>query len=1080
MAGCDVTEKIYDIFINGKGYRLVDGPSALTSNIGTPLAAKVVTGDYSLSDFDLYSVIGQGSFMGGIGQLRLKDVTQYLWGHRIDARGEYATLGPKLDSIQPDSSRDHARTVSRIDVQAGLNRAIANEPENQNLAWLELSPQMTHVAIPFATAGGTPGDPDTPFSPADIPGLKLWLKGDVGVFKDTAGTDPVASDGDTVVLWKDQSAEGNDFVHAGSTCKYVADATNGHPGVRGDGSVNGYLKGLAPVSGNSPRTICLLLSVPVLNDGVGILDFGYQSGPWSGEDFYLTQYSQMFVEDGWRYWSQKPTAGAVQVLTLRLTGNDVEDMEMWIDGVKSAVQSTNTQALDTAKNNDTATLFCRNAATVNRFGKATILEVLAYDTSVDDAELENLHTYLETREAALLANPAPRLSAVDDTISRIWMYLRSRNKLSAASVIKFAIYDDAGGHPGAAVADGEVIIHDSYFSYYGKWISGQFSSSPALPELSSFWLVLDASALVDGENIEILTGQNAHLFPETYSRNEDGTWVNIPQYTALIAAQQLNKHPDTPVIKFIEILNHVYALAGRRLYRILDVSTVETVSDANGPHALAADAEDMMIVHKAASPSPSMLIALGAGTPMELWDGDVGWTVLGAEEHANRLCLHDNLWWRASQNDTDGVFVQGTLDHSDWVLAGTAGAKGPVGDNRFPGLQLFSWKGQLYVAKIDGLYIVTYADTYPADGAKIQANRILSLESEINHDNFRAMAIWQEDLYFSLASGVAQFTAGNVFASVTPDAALLEQERKRGRYVGFLPTLTYLYAFYESDVGDWSQILSYSGAWHSLMTMDRTGDLGGALFADSGLYADLPRIWTSSMCALTSFVQPTWTSRRWTFAEDSLDSHVEFFDRASLHWFDECEGRLYTSWIDGDLVNISKDWVDLDVVVDNIDPTEYYIEVRYRFDESAAWALLGRADNEPVTKLSFPGGTVARKIQLRFDFFTNETHNSPYLLGFALRYVARPDTTEISSVQVVISDELELHNNSIEPRTGAKLWEDLNKARDAKESVDYVDLFGRQIRVHISALSLQLGVRKEENRSKTNDSYIAVVQLTEA
>jgi hypothetical protein len=253
-----------------------------------------------------------------------------------------------------------------------------------------------------------------------------------------------------------------------------------------------------------------------------------------------------------------------------------------------------------------------------------------------------------------------------------------------------------------------------------------------------------------------------------------------------------------------------------------------------------------------------------------------------------------------------------------------------------------------------------------------------------------------------------------------------------------------------------------------------------ALYVDSGIYSDLPRIWTNSGLVLTSFIQPTWSSRRWTFAEDTSSSPVSFFDRAAGNWLDEARGRLYTSWIDGNLQNIIKDWVDLDVIISNIDTDQYYITVYYRFDEDDSWTSLGDAKTEPVTKLTFSTSTTGRKIQLRFDFFTNESYNTPQLLGYSLRYIPRPDTKQMFNVQVLIADDLELHNRTKETRSVSTLWSDLVAAREADEAVTFIDPMGTSYSVHVNALARQLVRRREVNNTQVGDAYICTLSLNEA
>jgi hypothetical protein len=1070
-----MTEKLYDVYLNSKGYRLAEGASSFSSNIATPFSPKTVTGDYSLSDFDLYSIAAQSDFTGGVGQLKLDDTTKYLWGLRVDTRGERATLGVKLDSNQPDSSHDTAKTVGLIDVQSDLNLAIANEPENQTLSWFELDQTIGKIAIPFATPGATPGGGT--FAPDDLANLVLWLKADVGVYQDVAGTTPSDSDTDVVKLWQDQSGEGNDFSNASGDCTWEDNEVNSLPAIKGSGTSNGWLGGLAPVTGGTSRTIFFLVKTEGTAATQVFADLGYQNGPWSGEDYAFYEDSDIIVEDGKREFSDDYSNAAYQVVTLRQDGDSTSDMSLWIDGVQSGVDATGARTINTANNNTSATLFCRNSATKALYSEALIVEVVAYDTNLSDSDRENVEVYLSTRVGGAVAGG-------DTDIERVWMYIRSRNPITSSSTVNYAIYSDDSGEPDSAVANGTVAISEDDVGYYGKWIGYSFATTPSLSGSTSYWLVLDGDSLAAGENVEILTASHGQSATTSYQYYDTG-WNTVTGYTALIIAQYVNQHPDTPPVKFVEWDGFVYALAGSRLYKITDVTSIECTQDGSGIKDIGANATDMLIVQKEGDAAAVLLIALGAGTASIFWNGATTWTALSGgddsdDRDADYYCIHDSLWWRASYNTTDGVFVQGTDDYTDWSTAETAGAKVIIGDSRFRVKALFSWKGNLYAAKQDGLYVITYDDAYPASTASLQANKLLSLDSEIHPNNFNAWAVWQDDLYFSLASGVARYTSSNVVSSVTPDSSLLEQERKRGEFRAFVSTLTFMYAVYESDVGDWSQVMAYNGNWHSIATSDRTGDMMRALYVDSGIYSDLPRIWTNSGLTLTSFIQPTWSSRRWTFAEDTSSSPVSFFDRAAGNWLDEARGRLYTSWIDGNLQNIIKDWVDLDVIVSNIDSDQYFVSVYYRFDEDDSWTSLGDAKTEPVTNLEFSTDTTGRKIQLRFDFFTNESYNTPQLLGYSLRYIPRPDTKQMFNVQVLIADDLELHNRTKETRSVSTLWSDLVAAREADEAVTFIDPLGTSYNVHVNALARQLVRRREVNSTQVGDAYICTLSLNEA
>jgi len=60
--------------------------------------------------------------------------------------------------------------------------------------------------------------------PTSISNLLTWNKAGVGMYTDTAGTVPVANDGDLIALWKDQSGNGFDRVQATSGARLKWDA----------------------------------------------------------------------------------------------------------------------------------------------------------------------------------------------------------------------------------------------------------------------------------------------------------------------------------------------------------------------------------------------------------------------------------------------------------------------------------------------------------------------------------------------------------------------------------------------------------------------------------------------------------------------------------------------------------------------------------------------------------------------------------------------------------------------------------------------------------------------------------------
>jgi hypothetical protein len=114
------------------------------------------------------------------------------------------------------------------------------------------------------------------FSPAQIAGLKLWLKADTGLFQDSPGTTAAVANADPVGLWKDQSGQGNDVLQATSTMRPTLRLAvqNGQPVVRFDG-VDDFLQ-KAALALAQPLTVFAVAKVGApgaapqnIMDGVG-------------------------------------------------------------------------------------------------------------------------------------------------------------------------------------------------------------------------------------------------------------------------------------------------------------------------------------------------------------------------------------------------------------------------------------------------------------------------------------------------------------------------------------------------------------------------------------------------------------------------------------------------------------------------------------------------------------------------------------------------------------------------------------------------------------------------------------------
>jgi hypothetical protein len=65
------------------------------------------------------------------------------------------------------------------------------------------------------------------FLPSDLANLSLWLRADTQVFRDAGGTLPATADGDSALLWKDQSTPPFNFASSGINAPVLKTAGNG-------------------------------------------------------------------------------------------------------------------------------------------------------------------------------------------------------------------------------------------------------------------------------------------------------------------------------------------------------------------------------------------------------------------------------------------------------------------------------------------------------------------------------------------------------------------------------------------------------------------------------------------------------------------------------------------------------------------------------------------------------------------------------------------------------------------------------------------------------------------------------------
>lgn len=111
---------------------------------------------------------------------------------------------------EPDAGDDTCPTCTSKDAGAAhdatVRDATVSDGATSDASGADAADEDAAETIP--DAGPEPDDAGPPLSPSDVPGLVLWLEGDLGVVADPRRTGSIAK-------WQDQSGNGNDAIYGG-------------------------------------------------------------------------------------------------------------------------------------------------------------------------------------------------------------------------------------------------------------------------------------------------------------------------------------------------------------------------------------------------------------------------------------------------------------------------------------------------------------------------------------------------------------------------------------------------------------------------------------------------------------------------------------------------------------------------------------------------------------------------------------------------------------------------------------------------------------------------------------------------
>ena len=225
------------------------------------------------------------------------------------------------------------------------------------------------ASVTKSVAVEAPPDPGPFEDPASLPGLVLWLQSDA-----LTGL----AEGAPVLTWPDRSGAGNHASQAVASKRpvYRAGIVNGLPAVQFDAADDGMTTAVDP---GTPVTVVVVYasraaaSGHVLNGG-----FSFFMGPYVGRyRNYTGQYAT----------GPSVTAGRWLAQTLRQSTGLAE---LFVDGVFT---------VSTTRTANPAPLKLAREGTYGAILDGWVAEVIVYDRALDDAELADLHVWLQQRYA---------------------------------------------------------------------------------------------------------------------------------------------------------------------------------------------------------------------------------------------------------------------------------------------------------------------------------------------------------------------------------------------------------------------------------------------------------------------------------------------------------------------------------------------------------------------------------------------------------------------------------------------------------------------------------------------------------
>ena len=382
-------------------------------------------------------------------------------------------------------------------------------------------------------------------------------------------------------------------------------------------------------------------------------------------------------------------------------------------------------------------------------------------------------------------------------------------------------------------------------------------------------------------------------------------------------------------------------------------------------------------------------------------------------------------------------------------------------------LGAFSFLGDIDFRRPDGLWKM--------DRDKSAIRKVLDYGDQTSSENFASGAIYNNAYVYPIRNTLYSWNGMRV-TNITPPR-LTEQfpYTTYGRFRNFVTVGSYLFMTARTNETTYTEsIVVWDGVgWHRLMDPITDGD--GSVTA---MYFDTSRnyLWyhvTKAASNLTSYIP---------FQDNSEFAYANFPTSG--------QNRLFTPRIDAGFRRVKKSTPSIIIEGSNLAVGNTYLSVFYALDGESTWHAWGGVDGttnvvvtDGVTELKNPLGYEPSTLeynymQLRIHFYTATATETPVLEAIAVRLLLRPQTLWGFAATIVAAQDVQYGPYS-DNRTPDQIVTDLKDARDSASPVKYVDPYGHEHQVYVTAVSLSAVEEHASSRGSPNIEARINVNLAE-